>query len=346
MKLPKSQKGLSPLIAILLVVLVALAVGGYFFTQKGSSLPGQNQRNDFGCWPPSCSMISDSQGKQMCEDWKAGKNVQWPDCSIFSGQPNCKNLCESEKQGTATTVNKKQVFNALPPLVKAEFASDVTDKDKLSITQGISAMDFYLKKWFGKSIDQPLGLKVYATQSASLLEGGSIVMENGTAIIEIKTGSALWKQQREETRNNVSAHEYMHVYQLQNGCGNIAQANLKTPKWFLEGEAVLLSFNITKDAGWNPYFSIQQMISLAKQARGSLQSFEKAETVNDSNALSAYPLFATAVDYLIKERPIKTLDNFCVNLAKNQPVTTAFQNAFGIPLEKFYEEFEAYRSTW
>ena len=64
-----------------------------------------NSRNDFGCWPPSCSYISDPQGKQICEDWKAGKSVQWPDCSSFTQYPNCQKLCESEKQNISTPTN-------------------------------------------------------------------------------------------------------------------------------------------------------------------------------------------------------------------------------------------------
>ena len=60
-------------------------------------------KDDFGCWPPSCSVIPDPQGKKLCEDWKAGKKVQWPDCSIYSSiQPSCTKLCESEKKGAAS----------------------------------------------------------------------------------------------------------------------------------------------------------------------------------------------------------------------------------------------------
>src|SRR3990167_4694360 len=44
-------------------------------------------RDDFGCWPPSCSVIPDPQGRKSCEDWKAGKAVQWPSCNYFSDQP-------------------------------------------------------------------------------------------------------------------------------------------------------------------------------------------------------------------------------------------------------------------
>jgi len=68
--------------------------------EKTSPSEIKQTKDDFGCWPPSCSVIPDTQGKQTCEDWKAGKQVQWQDCSYFSGQPACIKLCESEKKET------------------------------------------------------------------------------------------------------------------------------------------------------------------------------------------------------------------------------------------------------
>ena len=61
-----------------------------------------------------------------------------------------------------------------------------------------------------------------------------------------------------------------------------------------------------------------------------------------SGVENVYPYFTLAVDFLMKNRDIKTLEDFCVNLGKGQEVSVAFQNIFGTPLEKFYEEFEAY----
>ena len=68
----------------------------------GKTIPNQasqqtQSRDDFGCWPPSCSYIPNPEGEQQCEDWKAGKAVQWSDCSVFSDHPACKKLCEFEK---------------------------------------------------------------------------------------------------------------------------------------------------------------------------------------------------------------------------------------------------------
>jgi hypothetical protein len=69
---------------------------------KSSSQGTQGQpseRDDFGCFY-SCKYFPEGSPKQMCEDWKAGKQVQWPpDCSMMQYGP-CIKLCEFEKKIT------------------------------------------------------------------------------------------------------------------------------------------------------------------------------------------------------------------------------------------------------
>lgn len=99
--LQKRSAGFAPLLVVIgAAIIIALGTVWYFkFGPMKNQLPvstGSNARNDFGCWPPTCSLIPDPQGKQLCEDWKAGKPVTWPSCSYFSGQPACQKLCEAE----------------------------------------------------------------------------------------------------------------------------------------------------------------------------------------------------------------------------------------------------------
>ena len=312
------------------------------------------QKDDFGCWPPSCSFIPDAQGKQMCEDWKAGKQVQWPpDCSMMQYGP-CIKLCEFEKQGTASGGEQKQSFNVLPSLLKAELANDVNEEDKNFVIRGISATDFYLQKWFGKSINQPAMLRVYAAESTPIEGGAKVEVENGKMVILIGTKSDIWKNMIEvnkyggESRNKISAHEYVHVYQFHNGCGNAAADTYAAPKWFLEGEAEWLSYKVMHETRLVPSLGFPEysILPLAKQETGLLKSFEKVE--KGGLTVSRYSFYTMAVDYLMKDRQKKALDDFCVNLAdgKGMSMPKAFETAFGITLDKFYEDFESYRKTW
>ena len=244
---------------------------------------------------------------------------------------------------------QKQTFNILPSLIQAEFADNVTAEDKNFVIQGISAMDFYLKKWFGKSINQPAGLRVDALESTR----SEVVVENGKMVILIGTRSSDWKGMIElnkyggESRPRIPAHEYVHVYQFHNGCGRLDVETYIAPRWFAEGEAEWLSYKAMQEADLISSFGFPQfLIPLAKQETGLLKSFESKGEWGMS--IPRYSLFNMAVDYLMKNKPIKTLDDFCVNLAdgKGMSMPKAFEAAFGITLEKFYGEFESYRKTW
>lgn len=284
-------------------------------------------------------------------------------------QNSCMKLCEAEKEaGRSASLEQnntqnqsqqssgngqKQIFDTLPSLVDEDFASDVAGGDKDFIVGGISAMDFYLNGWFGKSTNKPSGLRVDAIPSNDPSIGAKVVVENGKMVILIGTRAFAWNRQIQtnsemgngvEWRPKIPAHEYVHVYQFQNGCGNVASNTNIAPKWFIEGEAEWLSIKVLREAGWLPQqFSTYDIeVRPSRQISGELKSFITPEQAS----VDKYPLFALAIDYLMKSRDIKTLDNFCENIGNGQNAQTAFQNAFGISLDKFYEDFESYRKTW
>lgn len=261
------------------------------------------------------------------------------------------NFAPGLSQQSSQKPTPKQAFNVLPSLVKADFTADVAEGDKNFVVQGISAMDFYLNQWFGKSINKEAELRINAGAPANEGEGAQVVVEGGKTVVLIETGSFVWKRQIQsngeiggEWRPRISTHEYVHVYQLQNGCGEgMLTGHPIAPKWFIEGEAEWLSYKANKEAGWLPQASIPQLIlPPAKQVKGSLVSFENP---NNSD-FSAYFLFNMAVDYLMKDKPVKTLDDFCTNLGKGMSAAQAFNTSFGISLDQFYSNFESYRKTW
>ncbi len=92
---------------IICILLLGVFANGCAFTQKPLTGNKTEGRNDFDCWPPSCSFIPDPYGKQMCEDWKAGKEIKWPsDCSMMPVSLGCQKLCEFEKKGNVISEQK------------------------------------------------------------------------------------------------------------------------------------------------------------------------------------------------------------------------------------------------
>lgn len=70
-----------------------------------------SERDDFGCFY-SCKYFPEGFPQQMCEDWKAGKEVFWPDdCTTMQYEP-CIRLCEYEKN---TSKNTPSTESNIPP---------------------------------------------------------------------------------------------------------------------------------------------------------------------------------------------------------------------------------------
>ena len=333
-----NQKGFSQLILLVIVgVVIAVAGGGFYYQQSAK----QNKS------APGTQVIPESPSAPAEQTKQKTPTIPTP--TTTQSPPKKATPKPSPALAPSLPIPTQKTFKGLPSLLEAEVANDVTAEDTDFVIRGISEMDFYLQKWFGKSINQPTVLSVNAIESNSPMTGASTMVKNGKLVISIGTRNVSYKQDTQlnkekggEWRPHISAHEYVHAYQFDNGCG--ALFSPITPRWFKEGEAEWLSYKAMKEAGLLPLFSIQQMILPdAKQVSGSLQSLEK-----DWMNFSTYPLFTVAIDYLMKDRPIKTLDDFCVNLAngKGMGIPKAFETAFGISLDKFYEEFESYRKTW
>lgn len=65
----------------------------------GNDISGAAQRDDMGCFPPSCDLIPDEAAKMMCEQYKSGLEIwDWPDDCTLMPMANCVKLCEAEWQ--------------------------------------------------------------------------------------------------------------------------------------------------------------------------------------------------------------------------------------------------------
>jgi len=145
----------------------------------------------------------------------------------------------------------------------------------------------------------------------------------------------------------MAAHEYVHVYATYNGLGSTDVSISITPLWFLEGEAEWLSYETMSEAGLASPFEYEQILtSLAKEETAPLKSLEKPTQTVVSR--SRYALYCLAVNYLMKDKTKKVLDDFAVYMADGNGTSMpqAFEKAFNITLDKFYENFESYRKTW
>src|SRR3989338_1023873 len=98
----QGKQGFSQIILMVIIGVVLVIGGGWFWYYQQSTNQGDvasvNKRDDFGCFSSSCKYFPEGSPKQMCDDWKADRQVKWPDCSFLSSFPKCHKLCEFEKK--------------------------------------------------------------------------------------------------------------------------------------------------------------------------------------------------------------------------------------------------------
>lgn len=234
----------------------------------------------------------------------------------------------------------------MPQLLTIEFKTGVDQSDETEMRKGFKIMDFYLNQWFGKSITKKSAIVVEASAKDSKFQKAN----DSTIEFIYRTLSQDWQlpkkigeQYHMDMRARAAAHEYIHLYQINQGCAKIGREDEQV-KWFLEGEAEWLSYKAMEETGNLPFsFDAKKMIMMQfKMGGGSFKKLGSYEQVKEFNTdPSLYGYFALAIDFLMKDRDIKTLDTFCANIGKEQDLAPAFQDAFNISLEKFYSNFES-----
>ena len=253
----------------------------------------------------------------------------------------------SKTPQSSTQKEAKLENHQLPALLTVEFKNGVDKSDEEEMKKGFKIMDFTLNKLFGHSISRKSAIRVKASGADS-----KFLDENDTITFVYQTLSQDWlipkkigEQYRMDMRSRAAAHEYVHLYQINEGCANLGREGEKA-KWLLEGSAEWLSYQAMEESSNLPFsFDARKMIMMQFQMGGGnvklLNSYEE-ETTTD---VPLYGYFALAVDYLVENSSVKALDNYCANIGKGEDLPTAFQKAFGISLKNFYSDFEDYRKS-
>jgi hypothetical protein len=147
-------------------------------------------------------------------------------------------------------------------------------------------------------------------------------------------------------------HEYFHTVQFFRSGYKRAQGG-DSPRWLFEGTAVYVQFRTAEALGYNPppanvspTYAVNRMrkVTNVKRANyGPLSAFESPGTAAEGGG--AHDLGYVAADFMATRFGTEGLMNqYWVALAKSD-WKAAFLSTFGLSVEDFYAEFEAYRKT-
>lgn len=218
-----------------------------------------------------------------------------------------------------------------------EFDPGVSELDKHDVIEGIRLGQRMVAENFG--IDHLANLRITVLSDVSG-DGDTTLATTFGSEIEVYTSSSIWKALSPIERVETLVHELFHVYQ------NLMVESAIEPElaWFAEGTADAVGFASILPLNVTDQNEIYNMMSYMLTKYPIAIPLSQLEGF-DSMLADAYPLSYMAVQYLLGSRglPVGAIGAVYDGLAAGKPFAQAFQEAFGVSLQDFYAEFEAWR---
>lgn len=222
-------------------------------------------------------------------------------------------------------------------------------QERQSVVKGMSAAIGYMSS-FGREVGEfsvILGrldfishAYVECVDNVSLREA-RLRLEDWTALTACNTvfvnrDDRAWQQANSLIRAEAVAHEVFHIVQAKSGCACRIGA-----EWLVEGSAEFLAWKALDYAGLVNFAEAKK--SILQKSGGVSESLQLLVLPSELGRVeNSYAVAFAAVDSLSGDSPFSQV-NFWDAVGSGTYWEQAFFDEFGITIERFYEEFEAYR---
>ena len=246
------------------------------------------------------------------------------------------------------TLPKLETMAGSPEYIKWAIGSNVDPEHILDSVEGVRLMHEYgeslgmpeIMAEFGAHLYYDQAELVIAYQFASPTGGGWINRGAHASAIyrNFFTNTLRWEEQKTSLhdRKKISAHELFHLFQYEWSSGE------QEPHWLIEGTAEFLAFRELEAGGASDYAE-QRSGRLVPGAKRVIKPLNEILTWRDMPS-GGYSLSLLAAELLASHAGEGALFRYFVLL---QPITTwqqAFESAFGMPVEEYYDLFEKHRA--
>jgi hypothetical protein len=187
------------------------------------------------------------------------------------------------------------------------------------------------------------------------LEGGSHISEASPGAIWVWVPN--FRRQSADSQRISIFHEYFHTVALKfsnNRALGPPTGTRGSPRWLFEGSARYFEFVSGEMFGYKSLFGATDLASNIKvqirqvktRSYGPLASYEGGGAPPSGGGSPQHELGALATDYLVRTYGMdKVKRDYWVAMG-NSDWRGAFATVFGVSVEQFYADFEAYRSTF
>ena len=223
----------------------------------------------------------------------------------------------------------------------------VGDAEVAAVRDGLYAADRHLRTVLRANVTRRVEVRLARTQGCQPLASPA-GPPTGWAVARrlcLNTRAPAWRHQFAEDPTliaAVAAHEHVHNAQGQLGC--LRPAGEHQWLWLFEGMAVHLAFQSLVAAGRWPDSRAPAQLRDWGLADADLDPLPAYERSGAGGGDAAYALFHLATRQLDAQaaRPSALMD-FCRAVGGGRPWRDAFAEAFGMPVDEFYDRFAAAR---
>ena len=213
------------------------------------------------------------------------------------------------------------------------------------VRRGLLLEQRYLWRVLGEPVHGPVEVRIADgspchafTEPAGT--GATGVAQDGFLCVDTRTPS--WRtivRDDHVLATGISAHELVHVWQAEHGC--LPDPDAHRYRWLVEGMATDLAWRAQIAAGTA---TRRDAARVARQATASVGDLRQYERRGGSDA--EYALFQQAVaDLVVRAGQPAALGRFCAMVGDGTDWRAAFRAAFGLPVERFYDDFQRQRAA-
>lgn len=228
------------------------------------------------------------------------------------------------------------------------FDAGTSVADQALIGEATQVATDYFSAAFGRTITTPTQVRGVLS-AAGCSQGGSAAF-TGAGSVTFCLANAGWQQPGPVAKRKIVVHELYHVLQFERRwLGNAATAG---PDWIIEGTAELVGYKGVDSKGWLSYTTAQgcQVKEVADFGLRNPPGLPNLSAVESHQAWQTttgplYALAMTGMDQLIAAPGMGALTTYMDAIAGGATFQSAFQQAFGMSIAAFYDQFPAYRAA-
>jgi hypothetical protein len=235
----------------------------------------------------------------------------------------------------------------------------VKRRELRAITDGIRLVDGFMRRELRRSARRPVEARIAHANGCRPFESSSAdaIGEAAHGFLCVATSNLHWQWLVKKdlvAAIAVSGHEYVHVLQAELGC---LPAGSPRFRWLAEGMAEAIAWRALVSSGRADDARVARSVredalpnpGLIGRGLYPLAAYEHADGADREYALwhlAVRRLLLAAVDEgaAPRTRPDISLKRFCERVGAGTEWRKAFERSFGLPVGRFYREFERFRA--